>query len=38
MGKEIYCIRVHIPVAIKQPHVSVPLYSRLIKWANAAVP
>ena len=38
MGKEIYCICVHIPVAIKQPHVSVSLCSRLIKRANAAVP
>ena len=38
MGKEIYCIRIHIPVAIKQPHVSVSLCSRLIKRANAAVP
>ena len=38
MGEEIYCIRIHIPVAIKQPHVSVPLCSRLIKRANAAVP
>ena len=39
MGKEIYCIRVHIPVAIKQPHVSVPLYrimyNKLRKLENA---